>query len=316
MAYRLKLSEPLDRGFRRIAAAQISRAITHVEAATEVTSIHETRKCLKRTRALLRFYRPAMAEASFKTLNSSLRTIGQTLSVRRDTDVLMQTVASLTQSADLKPTSAAQLHKAILKSRETQTHPARHAPDTPAIIADLLNVREALTAVNCETDDETLLTSGMARCLDNARETFDAAFDHGQDEALHEWRKAVQIHWRHMQLVSAAWPAHCDARIEEARTISALVGAYRDLSSLSDHINGNQRDTGTGALVLKPALQRTVTDLIEAHKKPFHTKAKLHAERLLAEGTSGLCRRLMVYWATAAELKGVDATMPESKSSN
>ena len=316
MAYRLKLNEPLDRGFRRIATAQISRAITHVEAATEVTSIHETRKCLKRTRALLRFYRPALAEASFKTFNASLRSIGQTLSIRRDTDVLMQTVTSLVQSAGLKRASAAQLHKAILKFRETQTNPTGHAPDTHAIIADLLSVREALAAVVCETDDETLITSGMARSLDTAHETFEAAFEDSQDEALHEWRKAVQIHWRHMQLVSAAWPAYCDARIEEARTISALVGAYRDLSSLSDHINGNQRDTGTRALVLKPALQRTVTDLIEAHKKPFHIKAKLHGERLLAEGTSGLCRRLMVYWATAAELKGIDAAISDSKSSN
>ena len=308
MAYRLKLNEPLDHGFRRVAAAQMSRAITYVEAATEVTSVHETRKCLKRTRALLRLYRPVIAEQSFKTLNASLRTIGQTLSVRRDTDVLMQTVASLVQSAGLKRASATQLQKAILKPPHAQTDPTKHVPDKQSTIADLLSVREALASVVCEIDGETLITSGMAQCLDKARETFETAFEDGQDEALHEWRKAVQIHWRHMQLVSAAWPEFCDARIEEARTISALVGTYRDLSLLSDHITGDQGNTGPGCLRLKPTLQRSVVDLIDTQKKPLRSKAKLHGERLLAEGTSGLCRRLVVYWTAAAELKEVDAS--------
>ncbi len=312
MAYRLKLKEPLDDGLRRIADAQITRAIAHMEAAVERTSIHETRKCLKRTRALLRFFRPTIGDTSFKYLNSTLRDIGQSLSERRDTDVMVQTVAGLVQSAGLKPTAAAQLNRAILKSRMNQLGLGWQAHNSQRTISDLLSVREAIDTVVCADAGGTIATSGIARCLDTARETFDAAFEDGEDEALHEWRKAVQIHWRHMQLVSTSWLAFCDARIVEARTISALVGTYRDLSLLSDHITGDQnvvRTSETGALNLKPALQRTVTDLIDAQKKPLRAKAKLHGERLLAEGTKGLCQRLMVYWTAAAELKDVDATM-------
>ena len=101
MAYRLKLNEPMGRGFQRIAIAQIDRAIVQIDAATETVSVHEARKCLKRTRALLRFFRPRLGDDTFKNLNSALRDIGQSLSGPRDIDVLGQTVAHLAQAGEV-----------------------------------------------------------------------------------------------------------------------------------------------------------------------------------------------------------------------
>jgi hypothetical protein len=78
MAFRFKLGEPFDEGSRRIAVEQIERAQSslHDKQGDQAIAVHETRKSLKRLRALLRLIRPAMGEQVFKAENSQLRDIG------------------------------------------------------------------------------------------------------------------------------------------------------------------------------------------------------------------------------------------------
>ena len=63
--------------------------------------MHETRKALKRLRALLRLIRPAMGEDAFKRENAQLREIGLSLSGARDRHVLLETVNKLEGAAGL-----------------------------------------------------------------------------------------------------------------------------------------------------------------------------------------------------------------------
>ena len=65
--------------------------------------MHETRKALKRLRALLRLVRPAMGEAAFKQENAQLRDIGLSLSGARDRHVLLETVNKLEGAAGFGP---------------------------------------------------------------------------------------------------------------------------------------------------------------------------------------------------------------------
>ena len=58
-------------------------------------AVHETRKALKRLRALLRLVRPAIGEDAFKRENAQLREIGLSLSGARDRHVLLETVNKL-----------------------------------------------------------------------------------------------------------------------------------------------------------------------------------------------------------------------------
>ena len=77
MAFRFKLGEPFDEGCRRIAVEQIERAQILLQGkGDQAIAVHETRKSLKRLRALLRLIRPAMGEEAFKAENGQLRDVG------------------------------------------------------------------------------------------------------------------------------------------------------------------------------------------------------------------------------------------------
>lgn len=312
MAYRLKLNEPMGRGFQRIAIAQIDRAIVQIDAATETVSVHEARKCLKRTRALLRFFRPRLGDDTFKNLNSALRDIGQSLSGPRDIDVLGQTVAHLAQAGDLKPAIATRLNAALASARTAMSAGTQRTGDRRDIIARLSRVRDSIGNIALEADNPDLDTTGLGRCFDDCHKAFKTALETGDDEAFHEWRKTVQVHWRHMQLISAAWPEYCAARIAEARAISALVGADRDLGLLLTFATTGalNRPVQADAIVarLPVAAQRALTTLVAEQRAPLRAQARLHGERLLAEGTSGLCRRLNAYWEAAADLRELRKT--------
>ncbi|MFA6141643.1 MAG: CHAD domain-containing protein, partial [Hyphomicrobium sp.] len=102
MAFRFKLGEPFDEGVRRIAVEQIGRAQAQLsDKGDQAIAVHETRKALKRLRALLRLIRPAMGGAAFKRENAQLREIGLSLSGARDRHVLLETVNKLEGGAGL-----------------------------------------------------------------------------------------------------------------------------------------------------------------------------------------------------------------------
>ena len=67
MAFRFKLAEPFEEGCKRIAREQIERAQCQLKGSGDpVVAVHETRKSLKRLRALLRLIRPALGEEAYR----------------------------------------------------------------------------------------------------------------------------------------------------------------------------------------------------------------------------------------------------------
>jgi CHAD domain-containing protein len=306
MAYRFKLNERMDSGFRRIATGQIDRAIAHQQAVDgdAVLSVHETRKCLKRTRALLRFCRPMIGNAAFKAHNAALRDIGREMSATRDLDVLVQTAQLLAAEGAIKPPAAKRLQAALLAASRSRQGANEPGLDSSSILARLVAERDALANAVIDDGAHELTTDGIAHGLDACRATFDIAFSGDDDDAIHEWRKAVQIHWRHMQLVSRAWPDFFAVRIDEARSISALIGEERDLGLL-------QIFAAAAAVPKLPvATLRAIDAAISARRVQLREQARLRGQRLLADGTGGLCRRISVYWDAAVEMRASSSAEP------
>ena len=115
-----------------------------------------------------------------------------------------------------------------------------------------------------------------------------------------------------MQLVDRAWPDFCRARREEARVISQLIGDDRDLAMLLAFAVDHQ---------LPKTVQGDIERAVAAISPGLRMQAKARGERLLAEGTAGLCRRLEQYWQSAQHLRkaggaerqpATDAEAPEA----
>jgi hypothetical protein len=117
------------------------------------------------------------------------------------------------------------------------------------------------------------------------------------EEAYHEWRKYVQQHWRHMQLLSQAWPEELGARVVASRELSELLGQDHDLALLRDLLERDSARYGK-----ERAVQETVK-LIVSEQGRLREIARPMAQRLFAEPTASFTQRMRRYWKTSRRIR-------------
>jgi CHAD domain-containing protein len=293
MAYRFKLKEPIGRAVQRIGQEQIERAQTSLDASDAVDGIHQTRKAIKRLRALLRLIRPGIEKAQYKRLNTLLGEAGRTLSATRDRDVLARTITGLAHSRDNGGRGAQKLAQ-TLASDGSAEHTTDAGAAREAARALLLEAGEAWQEIEPRPDSFETIAAGLERGMSDLAAAYaDSARE--DDEAIHDLRKAVQRHWRHMRLVEAAWPGYFAARAEEAEALSELLGRAQDLTLLIGRLEKSEPEKGKVAAELLRRAQK--------ERKALRKLAQAHAVRLIAEGAASHARRAKDYWEAAVALR-------------
>lgn len=304
MAFRFKLGEPFDEGARRIAVEQIERA-QELLGGTEdhAVAVHETRKSLKRLRALLRLIRPAMGEIAFKEENARLRDIGLSLSGVRDRHVLLETLTKLEASVGLGRRGLADSMRQAIAAVNGEGAPLT----MQQAHARLADAKKRISQLEIAGSGFDVVAAGLERSYRRARRAFAAAYERPSDEAFHEWRKGAQAHWRQMTLLGRAWPDLLGARALEARTLSQLLGDDHDLALLVAFVHSDAAGIGEeqAALVEKAARKRQ-GDLREA--------ARPRGERLFAEAPKRLRRCVGACWDAAVALKEQELDEAEAHS--
>ncbi|HST38572.1 MAG TPA: CHAD domain-containing protein, partial [Conexibacter sp.] len=101
MSYRLSLADAPSESIRACAREQLNGAVRELESPGDdpAKAIHQARKHLKKTRALLRLVRPALGNTVYHAENDALRDAAGKLSATRDADVLVATVDALADQA-------------------------------------------------------------------------------------------------------------------------------------------------------------------------------------------------------------------------
>jgi CHAD domain-containing protein len=295
MAYRFKLEEPFARDFRRIGLAQIDRAGRELaRGADRVRAVHETRKALKRIRALLRLMRPALGADAFRRENARFRDIGRRLAGEREFDVLVETIAKL----EALPQAKRHLRRLATLKDEVAAARARHAgvgeeTTTKEALTLLAQAKQEFAGLEPHGQGFSLIGKGLARCYRSGRRALEAAYAEPSDEAFHELRKAVQLHWRHMSLLARAWPELLEARVAAAKRLSQVLGDDHDLAVLGGFAEGLAPEQ------LAPADVAAVVRLARDRQRELRAAARPLLAQLYAEGKRGFVRRLALYWAAA-----------------
>jgi CHAD domain-containing protein len=297
MAYRLKLKTTLALEVRRIALEQIEiarGALTRPD--NRAAAVHDARRSLKRLRAMLRLVRPALGETWFKQSNRQLARLGQRLALSRDLDVMVVTLSKLENgSRGLPKPVADRLRGAVARSRSKADGAGSAGSDRSLgralQRAQTLFATERLRGLALEH-----VAGGLEQSFRKARRTFRQAYAAETDEAFHNWRKATQAHWRHMQLLGRGWPESIGARAAEAKELSRLLGEDHDLSVLisfaeSSHCSGLARADLEALTAACLKGQRQIRDV-----------ARLHGERLFADRPRHLKKRILRYWKAAEQL--------------
>ncbi len=190
-------------GLRRMALGQLDLAIEQLGGANggapDEKAVHETRKALKRLRALVRVLREELGEQAFARENAALRDAGRRLAGARDAEVLVSSLDVLLERHPRRlgrRRGVARLRKALLAERDAAA--ARSLGDAAArgeVLEELHAVRRSVAAwplgdrVGIE-----VLEPGLRRVYRQGRSRYRRAArgkgDRGR--ALHEWRKRVK----------------------------------------------------------------------------------------------------------------------------
>jgi len=312
MTYRFKLQEPIGQGVRRVGLEQIEIAAAKLAHKGDIsTAIHDARRCLKRLRALLRLIEPGLAAGLYRREAARLAGIGRLLSGARDLHVMRQTLDKLVRRCEALPAGATER---LAKVAAHSQAPGRRAGGDGRQQA-LLRLAQSKRFFAGETAAGIELghvIEGLGGAYRKARKAFRQAYREPHEEAFHACRKRVQLHWRHMALLSRGWPEALSARASEAKEMSRLLGEDHDYAVLL----ALARERGKS--ILEPEDLEALATLCRSCQAELRAAAKPRGERLFAEPARNLEARLALYWTSAqclAHLQGAgegpDVPAPE-----
>ena len=227
MAYKLALHRVPD-SLRKTAREQLEGAADGlVRPEDPVDAVHDARKRIKKSRALLRLARPAMPSRSFRAYNRELREQGRALSGARDADVLVETLDDLAQH------NSRRIHKPHVTA--VRNHLAERAQGAPPE-HDVGSVAGTVEAWPVDRADAGTLVRALTDTYKRGRRAYQQARDQPTTEHLHEWRKRAKDLWYQQQLLQRVWPDVMKALAGEAKALSKLLGSDHDLAVLSGEL--------------------------------------------------------------------------------
>ena len=269
MSYTLTFDESVEASIERVRREQLEAAHDGLRDEISTESVHDARKRLKKTRALLRLARPK----GFKRRNRALRDAGRALSGARDADVLAETVE------DLAERFSGQLPKATFERVRTPLA-ARAAATAPEGSADTLAPLLADTWPLRDID----LTEALKSTYAQGRDAFKVADRKPTTENLHEWRKRVKDLWYQQALLEEVWPGLMKAQAKEAKKLSKQLGEDHDLAVLEALLRSDDAIDGDALL---PLIERRRAKLLKRMRK--------RGRRVYAERPKHFARRLRRY---------------------
>jgi CHAD domain-containing protein len=280
MSYGLTFNETPAEAVERVRREQLEAAAEGLrEGADPVEAIHDARKRIKKTRALLRLARPALEKSEYRRRNRALRDTGRGMSDNRDADVLVETVELLgerftgqypkTFFAGVKRPLAA--HARALR-READA--GAHADALGGLAQDSWPLREL---------DADALAGSLERTYARGREAFATADRKPTTTNLHEWRKRVKDLWYQQRLLADTWPGVMKAQAKEAKTLSKLLGEDHDLAVLAERVDDDQ-----------------LHEMIRLRRAELLERSRALGRRIYAERPKAFARRLSRYVDLAA----------------
>jgi CHAD domain-containing protein len=307
VSYEFQYDEPVPEGIKRIVTEQIEEALRELNSTSNdrAKAVHNTRKGLKKIRAVLRLVGDELGKKVYATENRCFRDAGRSLSDVRDAEVLIEAFDNLTEHFKdrIAPRAATAARKILLKRREEATkHMFGDGEQMGQTIGTLEAALQRVPEWPLEGANWDTLGNGMGRMYKQGRSTlllaYDSTSDSGahhhadggaDDENFHDWRKRVKDLWYHVLILRPIWPDMMGQLANEAHQLSDHLGLDHDLAVLRQTLvdNAGQLDAATA---------QSLAEVIKARREQLQLAAHAQGRRIYAEKTSAYISRLETYW--------------------
>jgi CHAD domain-containing protein len=298
-AYRIKRGEKPAEAVARIARGRLDDALERLRDGLDEdvgAAVHETRKDLKKTRAVLRLVRDRVGEETYRRENSRFRYAAQTLAGSREAEAKVETLDALAERfGDELPEGFKVLRKRLERERNALVAAQSDADSETRRLAaraggEIAAGRAAVEDWSYTKSGWKLLAPGLERTYKRGRDRFSDAVSDPSPEAVHEWRKRVKDLWYHLRLLRDSWPEVLGGMGNQAHELSDLLGDHHDLSVMVQDLQ--DRPDLAGGIQESAA----IVGLIEARQGELLKAAVPIGERLYADPPKVFLARLRAYW--------------------
>lgn len=235
--------ETLSEAVTRVVGMQFGIALQIVESDPEdqAAAVHETRKAIKRLRAMLRLVRDSISLDSYHTDNAMLKLIAAELGAVRDSYVMAQILERLLpHEGDTSGTIPVLIDRLQVRYRAESSAILDNQALMASIIEQLENVRDRADRWTVVAGEHSLplphefatIAPGLQRVYKRGRRGMRIVAGSPTDTLLHVWRKRAKYLRHQVEALNILDPEPLAAQEAELERLTDLLGDDHDLAVL------------------------------------------------------------------------------------
>ena len=309
-AFVLHEREALGPGLRRVTLEQFDRSIAGLQSQADVdAAVHETRKSIKRLRAVLRLIRGEIGEEVYRAENVLLRDTSRLLAPIRDGRVMVDTVTRLRTefATQLAPTALSGIERALIERHRRRRERALDDETlVPVVVTTLRSARARYGAWPVDSnlpavygraairDRFEAIAPGLDRTYRRGRRQMEQAATDPSATNFHQWRKRVKYFRHQVEVLEPLWPEVLTGLATSLDRLGEILGEEHDLAVLVQLVSE------VPTIAVDP-IERSLMAALAQHRRARLQQASLVlGMRVYAETPNRFVDRIERYWDARA----------------
>lgn len=294
MAYRLKRSESVSDGIKRVVIAEIDsamRGLRERSAKYRDEAIHEARKSVKKIRGAIRLLRPELGQ-TYREEDGRFRDLGHHLSDIRDAQAVLDVFKALEAryEGSLQKSALAAIRRGIedAKREKEQSTDLRKLLQTA--IGTLRAARKRVAEWPLQRDGFAAVAPGLKLSYRRGRTALAEVQRDPNPLTYHAFRRRVKDHWYHTRLLEGLWTEAQKVRESSLHDLETWLGDDHNLVVLCGQIEKEPEKYGDQeslSLFLSLAAQ---------YQKELRDNSIALGQRLYEEKPREFVRRMEKLW--------------------
>jgi CHAD domain-containing protein len=294
MPYRLKASESVPEGIKRIVVEEIESAteqLSRNNGKNRDEAIHEARKSVKKIRGALRLVQPDIGPSYCKE-NRRLRDLGRQLSQFRDAAAIIETFDSVIEKYkdSLQKNTLGSIRRGLDKSKRETEQNLDVDKVVKGAIATLSAARRRVRTWPLKSDGFRAIAPGLKTTFRRGRRVMTTAQSDPRPENYHEWRKRVKDLWYHIRLLESLWTGVMHAHEASLKDLETWLGDDHNLVVLREKLESKPEDYGDGKDI------EVFLALADQHQKELRENAISLGQRVYEEKPRQFIKNIAKLW--------------------
>ena len=245
------------------------------------TAVHETRRTLKKCRALIRLVRDPMGYASYYRENTRMRNMHRLLSRARDTEVFFTMLKKLPKKYHTAREEA--WYQKTLENAKILRNRERERINTENVHREISlgtnRCIDNLAHYQLEEDGFTLIEDGLSRVYRQGRRMIPEAFMPGADAAVvHRFRKKAKYHQFQLTYLIPVSPGLLKPASKTMQRLTDKLGMYNDYHHAVEWIPGLAPGDRVSRRKINQLLENLKADMVRLKGEARLVSDKLYAE--------------------------------------